>query len=93
MQKQEEGLLSRCQGIVRDVILAFLGNEGLFLLMAFFDVAVLNSDIFGWYKEQVNAVYQFIVVPWGASLCLLRLQRRSVKPQRTHSDVMTLFIL
>lgn len=36
MQKQEEGLLSRCQGIVRDVILAFLGNEGLFLLMAFF---------------------------------------------------------
>ena len=35
MQKQEEGLLSRCQGIVRDVILAFLGNEGLFLLMAF----------------------------------------------------------
>ena len=93
MQKQEEGLLSRCQGIVRDVILAFLGNEGLFLLMAFFDVAVLNSDIFSWYKEQVNAVYQFIVVPWGASLCLLRLQRRSVKPQRTHSDVMTLFIL
>ena len=66
MQKQEEGLLSRCQGIVRDVILAFLGNEGLFLLMAFFDVAVLNSDIFGWYKEQVNAVYQFIVVPWSS---------------------------
>ena len=28
MQKQEEGLLSRCQGIVRDVILAFLATKG-----------------------------------------------------------------
>lgn len=93
MQKREEGLLSRCQSIARDVILAFFGNEGLFLLTAFFYAAVLNSDVFGWYGEQVNAVYHFIVVPWGAALCLLRLQRRSADHKKTHGDVMTLFIL
>ena len=93
MQKREESLLSRCQSIVRDVILAFFGNEGLFLLMAFFYAAVLNSDLLGWYGEQVSAVYHFIVVPWGAALCLLRLQRRSADHKKTHSDVATLFIL
>ncbi len=93
MQKQEEGLLSRCQGIVRDVILAFLGNEGLFLLMAFFNSRCWTRSVFAECYEQVDAVYRYILVPWGASLCVLRLQTRSAKPRRTHGDVMALFLL
>lgn len=93
MQEKEGSLLIRCQGIVRDVLLAFFGNEGIFLLMAFFYTGVLSADIFGWYGEETSAIYNFIIVPWGAALCLLRLQRRSADRKKTHGDVVTLFIL
>ena len=93
MQEKEGSLLIRCQGIVRDVLLAFFGNEGIFLVMAFFYTGVLSADIFGWYGEEISAIYNFIIVPWGAALCLLRLQRRSADRKKTHGDVVTLFIL
>ena len=90
---KEEGLLSRCQALARDAMLAFFGSEGLFLLAAFLSAAVLSSDLFGWYREQTDAVYSFVIVPWGAALCLRRLQARAGSPQRTHADVTALFVL
>lgn len=90
---KEEGLLSRCQALARDAMLAFFGSEGLFLLAAFLSAAVLSSDLFGWYREQTDAVYSFVIVPWGAALCLRRLQACAGSPQRTHADVTALFVL
>ncbi len=90
---KEEGLFVRCQALVRDALLAFFGSEGLFLLAAFISAAVLSSDLLGWYREQTDAVYSFVVVPWGMALCLRRLQLRAGSVQRTHADVTALFVL
>ena len=93
MQKQEEGLLSRCQNVVRRVVLALFGNEGLFLLMAFLYTAVLDTAVFHECYDQVEAVYRYILVPWSAALCALRLQKRAAKPRRTYGDATALFLL
>ena len=92
-ERREEGLFARCQALVRDALLAFFGNEGLFLLMAFISAAVLGNDALGWYREQTGAVYSFIVVPWGAALCLRRLQLRAGSVRQTGADVTALFVL
>lgn len=93
MQKQEEGLLSRCQNVVRRAVLALFGNEGLFLLMAFLYTAVLDTAVFHECYDQVEAVYRYILVPWNAALCALRLQKRAAKPRRTYGDATALFLL
>ena len=92
-ERREESLFARCQALVRDTLLAFFGNEGLFLLMAFISAAVLGNDALGWYREQTGAVYSFIVVPWGAALCLRRLQLRAGSVRQTGADVTALFVL
>lgn len=93
MTERKEDLFARCQALAHDALLAFFGNEGLFLLMAFISAAVLNTDLLGWYREQTDAVYHYIVVPWGAALCMRRLQMRTDSLRRTHADVTALFVL
>ena len=92
-QKRENGLLARGQSVVRDILLAIFSNEALFLMVAFFYATLSDNSIAAWYREPVNLLYNFIVVPWGAALCLLRLQRRSASLEPTRADVATLFVL
>ncbi len=41
----------------------------------------------------MNLLYGYIVIPWGAALCLLRLQRRASSLEPARADVVTLFVL
>lgn len=92
-QNRENGLSARCQSIVRDALLAVFGNEALFLIVALLAVTLMDSSITAWYRDQTGLLYNYIVVPWGTALCLLRLQRRPAALGRAHADVTALFVL
>lgn len=92
-QKRESGLLARGQSLIRDIMLAVFGNEALFLIVAFLYATLGDNAIAAWYREPVSLLYGYIVIPWGAALCLLRLQRRAASLEPARADVVTLFVL
>ena len=92
-QKRENGLFARGQSLIRDIMLAVFGNEALFLIVAFLYATLADNAIAAWYREPVNLLYGYIVIPWGAALCLLRLQRRAASLEPARADVVTLFVL
>lgn len=92
-QKRENGLLARGQSLIRDIVLAVFGNEALFLIVTFLYATLGDSAIVAWYREPMSLLYGYIVVPWGAALCLLRLQRRASSLEPARADVVTLFVL
>ena len=92
-QKRENGLLARGQSLIRDIMLSVFGNEALFLIVAFLYATLGDNAIAAWYREPVSLLYGYIVIPWGAALCLLRLQRRAASLEPARADVVTLFVL
>ena len=92
-QKRENGLLARGQSLIRDIMLAVFGNEALFLIVTFLYATLGDSAIVAWYREPMSLLYGYIVIPWGAALCLLRLQRRASSLEPARADVVTLFVL
>ena len=92
-QKRENGLLARGQSLIRDILLAVFGNEALFLIVTFLYATLGDSAIVAWYREPMSLLYGYIVIPWGAALCLLRLQRRASSLEPARADVVTLFVL
>ena len=92
-QKRENGLLARGQSLIRDIMLAVFGNEALFLIVAFLYATLGDNAIAAWYREPVSLLCGYIVIPWGAALCLLRLQRRASSLEPARADVVTLFVL
>ena len=92
-QKRENGLLARGQSLIRDIMLAVFGNEALFLIVTFLYATLGDNAIAAWYREPVSLLYGYIVIPWGAALCLLRLQRRAASLEPARADVVTLFVL
>lgn len=92
-QKRENGLLARGQSLIRDIMLAIFGNEALFLIVAFLYATLGDNAIAAWYREPVSLLCGYIVIPWGAALCLLRLQRRAASLEPARADVVTLFVL
>jgi len=92
-QKRENGLLARGQSLIRDIVLAVFGNEALFLIVTFLYATLGDSAIVAWYREPMGLLYGYIVIPWGAALCLLRLQRRASSLEPARADVVTLFVL
>ena len=61
--------------------------------MAFLYATLGDNAIAAWYREPVSLLYGYIVIPWGAALCLLRLQRRAASLEPARADVVTLFVL
>lgn len=92
-QKRENGWLARGQSLIRDILLAVFGNEALFLIVTFLYATLGDSAIVAWYREPMSLLYGYIVIPWGAALCLLRLQRRASSLEPARADVVTLFVL
>lgn len=75
-------------------MLAAAGNVSLFVFTAFLVTGILYMEPMVWYRDQVDLIYQYVIVPWGMALCLLRLERRKNELQpTTRRDVQTLFVL
>lgn len=86
--------MKKLSGAVRRMLLDIAGNESLFLFAAFISAGVLSMGPLAWYREATDAFANYVVVPWGMALCLLRLERRVKRgdaPART--DVTALFVL
>lgn len=78
----------------RSILLNMAGNESLFLFAAFLSVGVLSMAPLGWYAEMTDAFAGYVVAPWGMALCLLRLERRTRRPDApVRADIAALFVL
>ena len=60
---------------VRSWVLRLIADETLFLLCAFLFAGVINSSVFTWYRQAIDLLYSYMVIPWGLALCVLHLQR------------------
>lgn len=78
---------------IRRLLYSLASNEGLFVFAAFLSAGVLGMDPMGWYREQTNAFQNYIVVPWGMALCLLRLYKRTQSEEKERFDIAVLFVL
>lgn len=87
-------MLSRTCTAARRALLDLASNEALFLFVAFVTQAILPMDPFKWYQESVAQISSLVVAPWGAALCLLRLERRARDVSRAErADLLVLFAL
>lgn len=80
-------------GRIRSVLTDVATNESLFLFSAFLAYGFLKMTVLVWYTEQVNAFISFVVVPWGAALCMLRLMRAQQKQLPVRLDNSIWFIM
>ena len=79
---------------LRGALLCAAGNEALYLIAAFCCASVLNMGPLAWYREATDMFFSLIVVPWGAALCLLTLERRArLSPPRVRADLAVLLAL
>lgn len=84
----------RIARFVRRALLCVAGNEALFLLAAFCSASVLGMDPLAWHREATDMFASLFVVPWGAALCLLALERRARMDQPgVRPDLAVLFVL
>lgn len=87
-------MLDKAAGAARRALLGLASNEALFLFAVFVSQGVLSTDPFAWYQEAVSQLLSLVVVPWGAALCLLRLERRAAIPKgKERLDLLVLFAL
>ena len=94
MMKKAGALLEWAGAKIRTLLLGIAVNESLFLFAAILPSLVFDSQLFVWHREAANTFYNYVVVPWGMALCLVRLERRNrleCAPHRT--DIAILFAL
>lgn len=80
-------------GRIRKGLIDIATNESLFLFTAFLAYGFLKMAPLAWYTEQINALISFVVVPWGAALCMLRLMRAQQKQLSAQWDIGILFVM
>ena len=79
---------------VRRALLRAAGSEALFLFAAFVSASLLTMDPLVWYAEATQMFDAYVIVPWGAALCLLRLERRArMEIAERRADLAVLFAL
>lgn len=80
---------------VRRTLLAVAENESLFFWMIFLEEVMLCNGLFINYIEQIKLLRSHIILPWGMTLCALRLCRREQKNsiRFTQWDVRFLVVL
>jgi len=74
-----EKRIERAIETVRRAFLALATDEALYLFFAFLFAAVLNSSVFVWQREAIDLLTSYVMIPWGAVLCVLRFQRADAR--------------
>ena len=81
---------------VRRVLLSFAGNEAFYMFFAFITASesLLYMSPLYWYSPLIDVISSYVVAPWGAALCLLRLERRvRIDETGSRADLTLLFLL
>ena len=77
--------------LVRKGLLAFLGNPGVYALMAFMVTGMFTPGVLGMYRGWIELN---VLVPWGLALAIVHLVRRIKQgKQPVRWDVAVLFVL
>ena len=74
-----EKRIERAVEAVRRALLALASDETLYLFFAFLFAGVLNSSVFVWQREAIELLSSYVLIPWGAVLCVLRFQRANAR--------------
>ncbi len=64
---------------VQQLLLALVGNVGVFAFFAFVLAGFSPSQMFTWYREPVSLISSYVIIPWGAVLWVSRLMRAQQK--------------
>ena len=87
-------MIERIAAGVRRVLLAIAGNVSLFVTTAFFVTGLLIMGPSYWWREYVDMLERYVLIPWGMALCLLRLERSTKTRQKgVRWDLGVLFVL
>jgi len=60
---------------VKRFVMGVISDEALYLFFAFLFGTALNSSLFLWYREPINLLTSYVLIPWSIALCVLRLNR------------------
>ena len=73
---------------VRRTVFAAASDVGLYVLVSFFVTGLLIAAPYIWWREHIEALERFVLVPWGMALALLALQRRAARggDEPLHAD-------
>ena len=74
-----EKRIERAIEAVRRALVALATDEALYLFFVFLFAAVLNSSVFVWQREAIDLLTSYVMIPWGAVLCVLRFQRADAR--------------
>lgn len=87
-------MISKTTKSVRSLLYAIGSNVSLFLAAAFVCDCLLRGSLFAPYGAQVILYYDYVIVPWGMALCLLRLERSGMEREPVlRWDTRILFVL
>lgn len=86
--------MKKAGNAVRRALLCAAGNVSLYVTVTFFVTSLLILGPQFWWREYVNMFERYALIPWGMSLCLLRLARREgQKDAAQRIDLSVLFVL
>ena len=86
--------LQKASAWLRSAIFAVAGNVSVFLLAAFIVPDLLYTLPIGISYELSEYVHRYLILPWGAALCLMTLGRREEeKLQAWRADLGVMFVM
>lgn len=87
-------MMKKAGDAVRRAMLCAAGNVSLYVTATFFVTSLLILGPQFWWREYVDMFERYVLIPWGMSLCLLRLERRARQSEAEQRlDLSVLFVL
>lgn len=86
--------MKKAGNAVRRALLSAAGNVSLYVTVTFFVTSLLILGPQFWWREYVDMLERYVLIPWGMALCLLRLERRAGQHDTAQRmDLSVLFVL
>ena len=87
-------MMKKTAACVRRALLSTASNVSVFVTAAFFVTGLLVLGPYVWWREYIDMLERYIIIPWGMALCLLRLDRRAAREEESvRWDLWILFAL
>ena len=86
-------MFNQAARFVRSLLYKLAANESLFLVGAFLLCSVGRMGPLSWNTRELSLLNQYVMIPWGAALVLLRLVRAKERKLPLHADVLMVLLL
>ncbi|MBR5288339.1 MAG: O-antigen ligase family protein [Clostridia bacterium] len=85
--------MNKAVRFVRRMIVNAVTDAGLFVFVSFMMAFFSSMDPFLLTREELSLLRQYVFIPWGAALCIYRMQRANERNLKTRAEVGALFVL